>query len=186
MTAVNKVRWTVDDLDSLPETSDRFEIISGDLHVTRAPHWKHQSVAGRVYAQLLNWSIQSGLGEPVMTPGIIFSPSDAVIPDVVWASNECVETLLDEAGHLSGAPELVIEVLSKAPKDKERDRKSKLKLYSVEGVQEYWILDREQQMIEVFRREDGILVKVLTLYAKDTLTSPLLPDFSCGVASLFV
>ncbi|ESA35048.1 hypothetical protein N836_13815 [Leptolyngbya sp. Heron Island J] len=185
MTAANKVSWTVDDLEGLPETSDRFEIIDGDLHVTRAPHWKHQSVAGRIHAQLLNWSIQSGLGEPVMTPGIIFSPSDAVIPDVVWASNDCIEALLDDAGHLTGAPELVIEVLSKSQKDKERDRKSKLKLYSVEGVQEYWIFDREQQIIEVFRREDGILVKALTLYAQDALTSPLLPDFSCGVAALF-
>lgn len=60
-TTPNKVRWTVDDLESLPGTSDRFEIIDGDLHVARAPHWKHQSVAGRIYAQLLNWSTQSGL-----------------------------------------------------------------------------------------------------------------------------
>ena len=185
MTAVNKVRWTVDDLESLPETSDRFEIIDGDLNVTRAPHWKHQSVAGRVHAQLLNWSMSSGLGEPVMTPGIIFSPSDAVIPDVVWASNERIETFLDDAGHLTGAPELMIEVLSKTQKDKDRDRKYKLKLYSIEGVQEYWILDREQALVEIFRREDGVLTKVLTLYAQDALTSPLLPGFSCGVGSLF-
>ncbi len=186
MTAANKVRWTVDDLEGLPETSDRFEIIDGDLHVTRVPHWKHQDVAGAIYAELLAWSKQTCLGKPVFTPGVIFSPTNAVIPDLIWVSNERIETLMDDAGHLTGAPELVIEVLSKSQKDKDRDRKSKLKLYSVEGVQEYWIFDREQQLIEVFRREDGILVKVLTLYAQDTLTSPLLPDFSCGVATLFV
>lgn len=185
MTAVNKVCWTVDDLEGLPETSDRFEIIDGDLHVTRAPHWKHQDVAGAVYAELLAWSKQTCSGKPVFTPGVIFSPTNAVIPDLIWVSNERIETLMDDAGHLTGAPELVIEVLSKSQKDKDRDRKSKLKLYSVEGVQEYWILDREQQIIEVFRREDGILVKVLTLYTKDTLTSPLLPDFSCEIESLF-
>ncbi|MGD1855701.1 MAG: Uma2 family endonuclease [Leptolyngbyaceae cyanobacterium] len=185
MTAANKVRWTVDDLESLPDSSDRFEIIDGDLYVTRAPHWKHQSVAGRVYAKLLDWSIESGLGEPAMTPGIIFSASNAVIPDVVWASNECMAALLDEAGHLTRAPELVIEVLSKSQMDKDRDRKYKLKLYSVEGVQEYWIFDREQQLAEVFRRDNGVLVKSLTLYASDSLTSPLLPEFSCGVGALF-
>ncbi|MBX2865302.1 MAG: Uma2 family endonuclease [Leptolyngbyaceae cyanobacterium MAG.088] len=185
MTAANKVRWTVDDLESLPETSDRFEIIDGDLHVTRAPHWKHQDVAGTIYAERLAWSKQTQLGKPVFTPGVFFSPSDAVIPDVVWASDERIETLIDEAGHFTDAPELVIEVLSKSPQDKKRDKESKLKLYSVEGVQEYWIFDREQQMAEVFRREDGVLIKVLTLYARDTLTSALLPDFSCDVASLF-
>ena len=185
MTAAKKVRWTVDDLESLPDSSDRFEIIDGDLHVTRAPHWKHQDVAGAIYAELLAWSKKLPLGKPIFTPGVIFSPTNAVIPDLIWVSNERIETLMDDAGHLTGAPELVIEVLSQSQKDKDRDRKSKLKLYSVEGVQEYWIFDREQQMAEVFRREDGILVIVLTLYAKDTLSSPLLPDFSCGVASLF-
>ena len=185
MTAVNKVSWTVEDLEGLPETSDRFEIIDGDLHVTRALHWKHQDVAGAIYAELLAWSKQTCVGKPIFTPGVIFSPTNAVIPDLIWVSNERIETLMDDAGHLTGAPELVIEVLSKSQKDKERDRKSKLKLYSVEGVQEYLIFDREQQIIEIFRREDGILVKALTLYAQDALTSPLLPDFSCGVASLF-
>ncbi len=185
MTAVNKVRWTVDDLESLPESSDRFEIINGDLHVTRAPHWKHQDVAGAIYAELRTWSQQSQLGKPVFTPGIIFSPSDAVIPDVVWASNERIGTLIDEAGHFTGAPELIIEVLSKSQTDKDRDRKYKLKLYSVEGVGEYWIVDREQELIEIFRRDNGVLVKAITLYTKDILTSPLLPDFSCSVASLF-
>ncbi|MEM9807754.1 MAG: Uma2 family endonuclease [Cyanobacteria bacterium P01_D01_bin.56] len=185
MTAVNKVRWTIDDLETLPETSDRFEIVDGDLHVTRAPHWKHQDVAGAIYAELRAWSQKSKLGKPVFTPGVIFSPTDAVIPDVVWASNECLEISMDEAGHFTSAPELMIEVLSKAPKDKDRDRKSKLKLYSVEGVQEYWIFDGEQEMVEVFRRENGVLTKSLTLYAQDTLTSPLLPEFSCGIALLF-
>lgn len=185
MTAANKVRWTVDDLETLPETSDRFEIIDGDLHVTRAPHWKHQDVAGAIYAALRAWSQRSKLGKSIFTPGVIFSPSDAVIPDVVWASNECIESLMDEAGHFTGAPELIIEVLSKSQQDKDRDRKYKLKLYSVEGVQEYWIFDREQELIEVFRRDNGVLVKVSTLYAQDMLSSPLLPNFSCAVALLF-
>ena len=185
MTAANKVRWTVDDLESLPDSSDRFEIIDGDLHVTRAPHWKHQDVAGEVYAELLAWSKRTKLGKPVLTPGGIFSPTNAVIPDLIWASNERLETSIDEAGHLIEAPELVIEVLSKSQMDKDRDRKYKLKLYSVEGVQEYWIFDREQQLVEVFRRDNGILVKSLTLYASDSLTSPLLPEFSCGVGALF-
>ncbi|MEM1242557.1 MAG: Uma2 family endonuclease [Cyanobacteria bacterium P01_H01_bin.26] len=185
MTAANKVLWTVDDLESLPDSSDRFEIIDGDLHVTRAPHWKHQDVAGEVYAELLAWSKQTKLGKPVLTPGVIFSPTNAVIPDLIWVSNGRLETAMDEAGHLVGAPELVIEVLSRAQTDKDRDRIYKLKLYSVEGVQEYWIFDREQQMVEVFRRENGVLVKSLTLYADDSLISPLLPGFSCGVGALF-
>ena len=185
MTAVNKVRWTVDDLESLPDSSDRVEIIDGDLHVTRAPHVDHQDATGAIYAELRLWSVKTGLGRPYFTPGVIFSQTDAVIPDVVWASQKSIDSLIDEAGHFTGAPELIIEVLSKSQQDKDRDRKYKLKLYSVEGVQEYWIFDREQQTVEVFRRDNGVLVKALTLYAQDTVTSPLLPDFSSGVGALF-
>jgi hypothetical protein len=33
-----------------------------------------------------------------------------VIADVIWISNERLNTLVDEAGHLTGAPEIVGEV----------------------------------------------------------------------------
>lgn len=182
---INQLRWTVTDLDGLPENGNRYEIIDGDLNVTRAPHWQHQNVAGRVYAQLLVWSNQTGLGEPAIAPGVIFSTDNAVIPDVVWASYERLDTSLDEAGHLTGAPELMVEVLSQTPKDKDRDRNTKLKLYSNEGVSEYWICDRERQSVEIFRRHQGVLAKAMTLYAEDTLTSPLLPGFTCEIKTFF-
>ncbi|MEL6247015.1 MAG: Uma2 family endonuclease [Cyanobacteria bacterium J06627_15] len=183
--ATQKLNWTVEDLEGLPENGNRYEIIDGDLHTTRIPHWNHQVVAGHAYAELLSWSIATGWGEPAMTPGVIFSPIDAVIPDVVWASMAKLDALLDDTGHLTGAPELVIEVLSQAQKDKDRDRKIKLKLYANGGVLEYWIFDRELRLIEVYRREEGRLVKAMTLYSEDTLTSPILPGFACVIGSLF-
>jgi Uma2 family endonuclease len=62
---------------------------------------------------------------------------------------------------------------------------SKLKLYSVEGVFEYWIVDHQQQAIEVYRREGGILKKAMTWFKVDRIATPLLPGFSYEVASLF-
>jgi Uma2 family endonuclease len=72
-----------------------------------------------------------------MTPGLIFSDTDAVIPDVVWVSHERLARLEDEAGPLRGAPELVVEVLSPGALNERRDREAKRKLYSAYGVQEY-------------------------------------------------
>ena len=68
-----------------------------------------------------------------------------MIPDVVWVSNQRLEECLDQSGHLTDAPELVVELLSKSVKDKQRDLELKRKLYSIQGVQEYWILDYQQQ-----------------------------------------
>lgn len=60
-----------------------------------------------------------------------------------------------------------------------------LKLYSVEGVAEYWICDRPPQTVEIYQREAEILRKTRTLFATDTLTSPLLPEFQYPVQSFF-
>ncbi len=180
-----QVRWTVSDLEGFPENGNRYEIIDGELFVTRAPHLYHQDSAGALYSELRIWSAKSKLGKPFFAPGVIFSAEDAVIPDLIWISHERESKLMDAAGHLTGAPELVIEVLSSTAKDKKRDQETKLKLYSVQGVLEYWIVDREEQSITIYRREEGILKKVLTLFEADRLMSPLLPGFSCAIATVF-
>jgi Uma2 family endonuclease len=180
-----QVRWTIADLAGFPDNGNRYEIIDGELFVTRAPHLDHQDIIGSIYAALLHWSRSSGLGKPFITPGIIFSESDSVIPDLIWISHERRSQLTDSSGHLTGAPELIVEVLSDSAKDKKRDRETKLKLYSIEGVLEYWIVNRQQQAIEVYRRENGILKKVVTWFKTDRIASPLLPEFSCEVASLY-
>ena len=63
------------------------------------PHWEHQVVCGNIYTELEIWSRQTDLGQAAINPGIIFTDTDNVIPDVVWASNERLAVLLDNAGH---------------------------------------------------------------------------------------
>jgi Uma2 family endonuclease len=131
------------------------------------------------------WSDESGLGQTAINPGIVLSESDNVIPDVVWASNERLERLLDESGHLTAAPELVVEVLSPGRTNERRDKEAKLKLYSVQGVSEYWIVNLLEQSVEVYRRENAVLKLMATLYRQDELTSPILNGFSCMVNKFF-
>lgn len=180
-----QVQWTIHDLEYFPDNGNRYEIINGELFVTRAPHWEHQDIAGAIYAELRTWSQRSGAGKTAFAPGVIFSETDSVIPDVVWVSSDRLKQLLDDSGHLTGAPELIVEVLSLSAADKRRDREIKAKLYSVEGVLEYWIVDREQRLIEVYRRENGLLEKAMTLFEGDRLTSPLLDGFSLQLEQLF-
>jgi Uma2 family endonuclease len=181
----NRVIWTTADLELFPDNGNRYEIIDGELFVTRAPHWNHQQTCVRISTALDNWSQATKLGRVATAPGIIFSDTDAVIPDVVWASHERLGVLLDEAGHLTAAPELVVEVLSAGSENEKRDRELKLKLYSTRGVREYWIIDWRKQQVEVYRREQATLNLVATLMSGDELNSPLLPNFSCAIAQLF-
>jgi Uma2 family endonuclease len=51
--ALSSVRWTIQDVEALPDNEwIRYEIIDGELLVTRAPHHKHQQVTGRIFAAL--------------------------------------------------------------------------------------------------------------------------------------
>lgn len=183
--APSRTKWTTADLALFPDDGRRYEIIDGALFMSRQPHWHHERTLGLIFAALQAWSDQSGLGQASPTPGLIFSDTDNVVPDVVWISNERLRRLLDEAGHLTGAPELVVEVLSFGGQNEERDRKLKLKLYESRGVLEYWIADWRLKQIEVYRRDEGELKFVSVALPQDTLTSPLLPGFACQVAQLF-
>lgn len=187
MTLANDaLRWTTRDVEALPDNEwIRYEIIDGELYVTRAPHHRHQYTVGRIFALLDAWSRQTGLGEPSIMPGLIFSDSDNVAPDVAWLSDERLLHLQDEVGHFRGAPELVVEVLSPGKAKQDRDRLAKLKLYSRQGVQEYWLVDPATRQVELYRREQAQLAHVATLFPPDELTSPLLPGFRCTVAEVF-
>lgn len=185
VTTEPKVRWTSSDLELLPDDGSRYEIINGDLFVTRAPHWKHQDAITNLCTYLTLWTKKNQQGKILSTPGFIFADEDNVIPDLVWISNEKLLVSVDASGHFTDAPELVIEVLSQTPKDIQRDRQAKLKLYSRVGVQEYWIVDWQKQTVEIYRRSQARLELICTLFAADELTSPLFADFKLNVAEIF-
>ncbi|MEM9541150.1 MAG: Uma2 family endonuclease [Cyanobacteria bacterium P01_E01_bin.42] len=181
----DKIRWTIADLEIFPENGKRYEIIAGELFVTRAPHWRHQRISVNISTRLNLWCEQTGLGEVATAPSVIFSEEDSVIPDVVWVDRERLSDILDDAGHLIDAPDLAVEVLSKSAAERKRDYEAKLKLYSSRGVKEYWICDRQTRSVQVYSRENGILKLAVTLFEKDSLTSPLLPEFDCLVERFF-
>lgn len=179
------VRWTSADLEALPDDGKRYEIIDGELYMSKQPHYYHQLVCNRLGARLQIWCDESKLGQTTQMPGIIFADDDDVAPDAIWISNERLATALGPDGKLHSAPELVIEVLSPGSKNERRDREAKLKLYSRRGVNEHWIVDWQKRLIEIHQREQAQLTLVCTLYEQDTLTSAHLPGFSCPVAGLF-
>ncbi len=54
------LRWTSADLELFPEDGKRYEIIDGELLMSRAPHSKHQKVCGRLFSVWI-----AGLGQRV-------------------------------------------------------------------------------------------------------------------------
>ncbi len=185
--SMTTLQWTSQDLLGLPDNGKRYEIIKGELYISKQPHYNHQVVCSQVGFLLKTWSRQTSAGIVYPAPGIIFADDDDVAPDVVWISKERADVALEADGKLHLAPELVVEVLSPDNNNEKRDREVKLKLYSRRGVSEYWRVSWPKRQLELYRRNPAELALELvqTLFENDTLKSSLLPGFSCQVSELF-
>lgn len=182
---MTSLRWTSKDLELLPDDGKRYEIVDGELFVSKQPHVDHQLVCSRVWELLQQWSRQTKAGIAIFAPGIIFDDDEDVAPDVVWVSRTHYASAHQGDGKLHVPPELTVEVLSPGATNSRRDREAKLKLYSRRGVLEYWIVNWQERYMEVYRRENAILKLQSTLYQNDILQSPNLPGFSCQVGQIF-
>ncbi len=175
---------TVEDLDLMPEDGNRYEVIEGEIFVSRAPDFLHQIIVTNLIGSISAYLKNNPIGNIVPTPGLILSPIDGVIPDLVFVTHEMREKSLS-GGKLRVAPELVIEIVLPGAENARRDRIDKRQLYSRFGVVEYWVIDPETKSVEVFRRQYRTLALIEVLSEQDALTSPLFPSWTMNVSEVF-
>src|SRR6266481_5443064 len=175
---------TVADLDLMPDDDNRYELFAGEIFVSRAPGLPHQRVLKNLLTELELFLREHSLGEIWPTPGVIFDNFNAAIPDLVFVNTERIGEIA--AGErVTGPPDLAIEIISAGAENERRDRVVKRQAYSKFGVREYWVVDRYQQTIEIYRPEQDLFVLATKLANTDELVSPLLPGFTCPVSRVF-
>ena len=174
----------VADLDLMPDDGNRYELIEGEIIVSRAPSLSHQNILANLLVLLKVFLRRHPLGNVWPTPGVIFDNYNAVIPDLIFISQERIGEIADDE-KVMGAPDLAVEIVSPGAENARRDRMVKLQTYSKFGVREYWVVDGFRRTIEVYRLEQSTLLLVGELRGADKLTSPLLPEFSCEVRDVF-
>ena len=90
---------------------------------------------------------------------------------------------MDERGAI-GAPDLVVEILSKATAHK--DLNIKLLLYQKFGVREYWIVDPDKDKLFVYMLNKKGLYDLINEYSKDdTAQVGIFSDLQIGLKSVF-
>ena len=146
------------DLRRLPPAAGRRAAVRDHRrHLVKAPAplTRHQIVVGNLRS-LLELRPRRGLGEVLVAPCDVILADDVVLqPDLLFVS-EARRTIIKERG-IFGPPDLAIEILSKG--SVRRDTVRKLGLYGRYGIREYWIVDPDEDRIEVFVLEDGQLVR---------------------------
>ena len=150
MPAPAQIRYTYEDWLSIPEDSSRlYEIVDGELFVSPPPRLRHQQVAVSLTRILSTLAREHGLGEVLTSPVGVRLENDTVTePDVLFVASDRL-SIMDWEGCVMGAPDLVVEVLS--PSNREYDRNLKRKRYLASGVGELWIVDSDENTIEVWR-----------------------------------
>ncbi|MBI4164348.1 MAG: Uma2 family endonuclease [Acidobacteria bacterium] len=175
-------KFTYEDLQAIPQDRNRYEIVEGELFVTPAPIPLHQRIAGNLYAELRQHIRKHSLGEVLMAPvDVVFSDSTVLEPDIVYVSRARQDIIGEK--NLSGSPDLVVEVLS--PSTQRLDRRVKPKQYALYGVPEFWRIDPDAEIVEVFRLANDAYEQAASLGFGDELTSPLFPGLSLPVATLW-
>ena len=129
--------FTYKDLEALPEDPGRrYEIIDGELFVTPAPVPRHQLIVQELFLVLHAHVDAKKLGILFCTTvDVYFTETNVLEPDLVFFRQRSMM----KRKFIEGAPDLVVEVLSKATA--RRDRTTKMRVYERFGVRHYWIVN---------------------------------------------
>lgn len=180
-------RYTYKDYLEFPEDF-RCELIDGIVCDMGAPRRYHQALSHRLASDVerffRNHECRSYPAPfDVLLPEAGESEMDStnvVQPDLVVY---CDRSKLTDAG-ATGAPDLVVEILS--PSTKDRDLLVKLGLYERHGVREYWIVDGDSQILLQFaRNEQGKLDREAAAKPPAEVRSVLFPELSIDLQELF-
>jgi len=183
MTKLNtKIKFTYKDYKSLPESeTKRYELIEGELIMVPSPNEYHQRISRKIEFLLQDFVEKNKLGEVYYAPLDVHLGEDVVQPDILFVSKARSKIITKE--EILGAPDLVIEILS--PATAERDRTYKKTLYARHGVQEYWIVDPGEKIVEVMTlgktgfESSGVYGKM------STLKSTIFPDLTIKLSDVF-
>ena len=157
--AAKQGQYTFADILAWDE-GENIEIISGEAFMMATPSRIHQKISMELSRQLANYLVGKGCEVYPAPFGVrLFeqdgdSPKDVdkvVEPDI---SLVCDRSKLDQQG-CKGAPDMIIEILS--PSTRRHDRLVKLNLYQRAGVREYWIVDPDNESVQVFTLDSGVL-----------------------------
>ncbi|MEM7786091.1 MAG: Uma2 family endonuclease [Bacteroidota bacterium] len=166
--------------EALPEGTSA-QYFDGQIHMSPAPRLRHQDVVQNLYAALRTYA-EIHEGYAALAPVDVYLAAETVVqPDVLYVTAERRDRLSERG--VEGAPTLVAEVLS--PSTAYLDLSRKRRLYEAAGVDEYWILDPEEQAVEVLARTAEGLRTATLVYERGTVASAVLSGFEAEAADLF-
>jgi Uma2 family endonuclease len=178
-----KIVLTYEDYVLLPNDGKRYEILDGELTVTPAPSTKHQAASVNLLVLLSQYIKERDLGKLFHAPiDLILESTSVLQPDLVFVSKARQHIITERA--IEGVPDLVVEILS--PTTSRTDRVTKAQIYARHSVPTYWIVDPEQEALEIYLLEaDGYRLAV-TLQGTTPMAAPPFTELEIVARDVFI
>lgn len=139
-------RWTLDEVHSLPDDGNKYELVRGELFVTPPPTDDHETIAARLTRILDPYIAKHGLGFLYHPRAVMRFEGSEVEPDLMVRQPQTSRKAKWDQAPL---PILIIEILSESTR--RRDQIQKRSFYVDSGVAEYWLVDPERSTITSVR-----------------------------------
>jgi Uma2 family endonuclease len=159
------------------------ELVHGRVEVLTMPTLAHQRIVNYIRNLLEAFVLARELGEVLSSPlRVRLGKKHFREPDIVFVRTKNVNP--DNDRYYERA-DLVMEVVSDDPGDRERDLTIKRAAYARAGFPEYWIIDPEATRILVLKLVGKRYVEHAKGTAGDCVGSALLRGFELGVDEVF-
>ena len=170
-------RWTLEELHSLPDDGNKYELIHGELFVTPAPTDDHETILARLTRLLDGYVEANDLGHVYHPRAVLRYQGSEVEPDLMVRQEA---PGLGNEWERAPLPVLIVEVFS--PSTRRRDQNQKRDFYSEVRIPEYWMADPERRAITVIRLGQAPLTVFETIVwqprgVTEPLTIPLAEIF---------
>jgi len=138
---------------------DKAEFINGEIVMHSPAKNKHLFVSGNVFNIMSIFVNFNNLGKTYVEKAMIGLKRNDYEPDLCFFKKEKAENFTNDM-MIFPAPDLVVEILSK--KTKNRDRVIKFQDYAANNISEYWIIDPDLEIVEqyiLFENEYILIMK---------------------------
>ena len=156
-----------------------YELINGEVVQKSSPNPHHQEISFELSFVLGSHVKQNKLGKIYCAPIDVFLDGyNSIQPDLLFIPTDRLAMVTRDG--IEGIPSLVVEIVS--PSSGYRDRVTKKAVYEQHGVQEYWLVDPLEELIEIFSLENGQYTLLSAASPNEgQLTSNVLPGLPVKV-----
>lgn len=160
---------------------EKVEFINGEVVVHSPVKLQHNLVSKRLFKLLDTYVESRGLGLAGFEKLLISLTRNDYEPDICFFGPEKADVFTPQQMRFP-APDFIAEVLSESTEA--RGRGVKFDDYAAHGVQEYWIIDPDAEIVEQYFL-DGDEYRLAFKVASGVLTSRAVEGFTIPVAAVF-